>query len=326
MKYYKTVAKSVLLAGILLLNACHQNENFFEEVSQKQVVNDEVRSISALGYSSTSEMLENGWAKLENKNKENSLTSTNNQRNARIREKLTFDHLAGLGFNQHRLKNLITDNFNSSPDGISVNSEGRFNAVNPTITDQYSRFAYIESGNPSVTVTTQSEEEKVVYDYTLYNYSDQTDTHTLVRSHQSGTTSSWSVSSSVNVTVGGKVGIPLISEGSVEVSVGTTAGGGGSESHVVTNEIQSTVSVPPHSKRRVVLIERIKDAKYEYEIPVYTSGWIGSNFGHKVNGHYYWFSPINNLIGPDGREKELGEVIYNKVFGGEMFAYEAQPL
>lgn len=318
----------MMIAAVALITAaCEEEKDVLEPDEIRQSTVNEGKNISTIGYNSTEEMLASGWTKLASTSTTTATSGEMTRQNSsRISEKLTFDHLAGLGFNEHRLKDLITNYFNSSPDGISVNSERRFNAPDPTITDRYSRFAYIESGTPSVTITTQSEEEKIVYDYTLYNYSGQTDEHTLVRSHQSGTTSNWSVTSSVNVTVGGKVGIPLISEGSIEVSVGVSASGGGSESHVVTNEIRSTVSVPPYSKRRVVLVENVKDAKYEYEVPVYTTGYIGANFGHRVDGHYFWFTGINNLIGPDGHDKEIGKVIFNKVYGGEMFAYEAQPL
>lgn len=323
----KTVA---ILAIALIAYSCEEEKEAVRPVQEK--ANEKERPLSAIGYSSTEEMLADGWTKLESETVEHpgntdKEAKTSKRQASRIQQKLTFQNLSDMGFSHNRLKNLVTDYFDRSPDGISINGERIYSApMNPTITEEYGHNAYIETGEPTVTFTSGYHNLNVVYDYTFHNYSGQEDSHTISRSYQKGRTTSWSSTTSVNVSVAGTVGLKGIADITVEVGVGSSATNGGSESEVITTTVSSTINVPPHSKRRVIFIEKVKEDDYQYRIPVSVSGRFGANFEDKLNGHYYWFASIRQLLGSDGEQHEIGKVSNNDTYGGDIYAYEAEAL
>ncbi len=331
----KRIFTLTILAVSLIFNFSCEIENQ-ESQNETQQVAEHVEQLgkdiqTAFGYTSIDEMQNNGWEKLQNLAPNTttfkSKTAQSQKAASNLQERLSFEHLKGLGFNEHKLRELVKNKYGRNPDGISVNSENRFSGRNPTITDQYSRFAYIKTATPKITILSENTEQtKVIYDHTFYNYSDQVDTHTVVRRYDRGTSTNWSVTESVGIKIGGKVGIPLVTEGSIEISVGLSATQGGSQSNTVSDEIRSTIVVPARSKRRVVMIEQSSYAKVKYDIPVYTSGYLGANFGKRVNGHYYWFMGVNRLIGSNGRDNQLGFITSNRVYKAEVFAYGEEEL
>lgn len=321
---------AAIFAIAFIAFSCQEEKEAIKPAQEK--ANEQKRPLSEIGYSSTDEMLADGWIKLESEVLEYPNKADQKDENARaqasgIQQKLTFQNLSDMGFSHHRLKELVTNHFDRSPDGISINGERIYNApLNPTITEEYGHSAYIETGEPTVTFTSGYHNLNVVYDYTFHNYSGEEDSHTISRSYQKGRTTSWSSTTSVNVSVAGTVGLKGIADITVEVGVGTSATNGGSESEVITTQVSSTITVPPHSKRRVIFIEKVKEDAYYYDIPVKVSGTLGANFGDKLNGHYYWFTAIRPLLGSDGEQHEIGEVSNNDTYGGDIYAYEAEAL
>lgn len=323
---------ATLVIALTLLASCETDPQELNDITPQsnssQALNKDIQS--ALGYTSINEMILDGWKRIENTTNlqiEDKKPLATSKAQSNITERLSFGQLNSLGFNEYRLRDRFKDIYGKHPDGIAINSENRFSGINPTITDQYSHFAYIHTATPTITILNENTEHtEIVYDHIFYNYSNQTDTHTIVRSYNRGTSTNWSVTESIDVSIGGKVGIPLLTEGSIEISVGVSTTQGGSQSNTVTDQIRSTITIPPYSKRRILMIEQSSYAKVKYDIPVYTSGYIGANFRRRVNGHYFWFNDINALIGSNGRDNQLGLITSNKVYKAEVFAYEAEAL
>ena len=205
-----------ILAIALIASSCQDEKEAIKPVQEK--ANEQKRPLSAIGYSSTEEMLADGWIKLNSEvteypGKTEKDAQESKRQAASIQQKLTFQNLSDMGFSQHRLKELVTDYFDRSPDGVSINGERIYSApVNPTITEEYGHSAYLETGEPTVTFTSGYHNLNVVYDYTFHNYSGQEDTHTISRSYQKGRTTSWSSTTSVNVSVAGTVGLKGIAD------------------------------------------------------------------------------------------------------------------
>jgi hypothetical protein len=110
-------------------------------------------------------------------------------------------------------------------------------------------------------------------------------------------TSMWEITGTAGLELGGKVGIPLVTEGSVKVSVSIAAKGGGSTVKTITTKIFSPViNVPAWKTVEYVLKERYKTVNSKWTIPMEFSGVVGADFGQKVNGSYYWWIPAKDFF------------------------------
>lgn len=109
--------------------------------------------------------------------------------------------------------------------------------------------------------------------------------------------SNWNVTGSISTEVGGKIGIPLLAEGSVSVTVSLESGGGGSQSRSITEVINGgSIYVPAGKVANWELVERHRDYKSQWDVPVEFSGSVGADYGAKVEGHYFWSVSANSFF------------------------------
>lgn len=103
-------------------------------------------------------------------------------------------------------------------------------------------------------------------------------------------TKSWNVEGSITTEVGGKAGIPFVTEGSVKVAVTLKAGGGGSKESSVTEVIRGgRIWVPAGKVANWELSERHQDINSTWKMPLEFRGRVAADYGKKkYNGHHWW--------------------------------------
>jgi hypothetical protein len=132
----------------------------------------------------------------------------------------------------------------------------------------------------------------------------------------------WSIAATAGVKIGGKVGIPLVTEGSVEVSFSVTGTGGGSTSTTITQPFyQPAISVPVGYEAVFELVERWRPVSAVWTVPIEVSGLVGADYGAgKWNGHYFWTLPATSYFYEYGNRPgaEKYTVYLNQKYGIEM--------
>ena len=100
----------------------------------------------------------------------------------------------------------------------------------------------------------------------------------------------WNVTGTISTKVGGEAGVPLVTKGTVEVSVSLAAGGGGSKSYSVTEVIKGgRIWVPAGKVANWEASERYKTVKTEWHVPLEFKGMVGADYGNtKLDGSHYW--------------------------------------
>lgn len=108
----------------------------------------------------------------------------------------------------------------------------------------------------------------------------------------------WNVTGSISTEVGGKIGVPLVTEGSVKVTVGLSAGGGGSYSKKITEVIRggNGIWVPAGKVANWELVERHRNYKTKWKVPLEFKGYVGADYGRRHHGHYFWAIPARRFF------------------------------
>ena len=107
----------------------------------------------------------------------------------------------------------------------------------------------------------------------------------------------WSVESSGSLAVGGKIGIPLISEGSAELTITVGGSHGGEISETITiNPPTGWFKIPPHTDAILTLAQTTSTAITKYDVPVRVDGYVSANFKKRVAGHYHWAVDANKVF------------------------------
>lgn len=70
------------------------------------------------------------------------------------------------------------------------------------------------------------------------------------------------------------------------------------------------ITVAPGRKLSVIITEIVRRTEYRYQIFHHLTGHISTNFGSRVNGHYFWAQPAWKLIKdvPDSWRSERGTI------------------
>lgn len=125
-------------------------------------------------------------------------------------------------------------------------------------------------------------------------------------SHEINLTTSKEKSATVTVTkeasfsAGQKVSLSseplgISSEFSVEFTIENSVGSTDSKREEVTVGDTTKVILKPGDKVIIDLDVSWRSLEEEFEIPCSINGWVGADFGKKVNGHYYWFMHLSPL-------------------------------
>lgn len=221
-----------------------------------------------------------------------------------IQEKLSFSDLPSLNSSPESVRKAFKDTFGVNPDGISVNSETYFNAVKPAITEQYGHPCYKTLGEFSYTKGNSVPPSSVIVGSNVaVNHGDEEATMTLEVQGSWQNEQTWSSESTTGLTLSSKFTIEGFFESGIEFSVSTTTGESKTESESKTAVARIEVTVPPRSKKKVVMVGTLKKESVNYRAPISVNGMFGANFPKKVQDHYFWFLDASRVL-----NKTSGEI------------------
>ncbi len=104
-------------------------------------------------------------------------------------------------------------------------------------------------------------------------------------------TKGWSLGGSVSLEVGGKIGVPLLSEGSTKLTISMSGERNGNSGTSTTEVIQEPVGqwVDPGMYINFEVMQREIIETTKWSIPLEFKGYVGSDFGRKKHhGSHYW--------------------------------------
>jgi Clostridium epsilon toxin ETX/Bacillus mosquitocidal toxin MTX2 len=185
----------------------------------------------------------------------------------------------------------------TKPDGIALNDTTYYNAVTPPITQQYGHPAYKTLGEITYTEgTVNSDDGAVVGSNTAYNRSDQEATIQLTVSGAWTETTGWSTSVTAGMTYSEDITLEGVFKMGMSFNVSTTVGASGSTSVNKGSSASVSVTVPPNSKIRVDMVATMKTETMDFSAPIQVTGMMGANFPDRVQGHYFWFNDVGQLL------------------------------
>lgn len=209
---------------------------------------------------------------------------------------LAWSDLQALNSSPDDIRSKFASIFGKTPDGIALNDDTYYNAVNPPITQQYGHYCYKTLGTVTYTEGAQiSPTQAVVGSQTVRNTGDSDVTMSVTVNGAWEETTSWSSSVTTGMSFTEKVTLEGVFEMGTTFNVSSTVGQGGSSS--VSNGASATVSVtvPAHSQVAVQMVATMKKEQMDFSAPIDVTGMLGANFPDRVQGHYFWFESIGNL-------------------------------
>ena len=100
----------------------------------------------------------------------------------------------------------------------------------------------------------------------------------------------------------GSESLGIGSEFSQDFTFRNSVGSNSSFKEDVMVEDKTTITLKPKEKVVVDLDLQWISFKEDFKIPFYIKGWTGADFGHKVEGHHYWFMMLGGLLKPANLE------------------------
>ncbi|MGM9944942.1 MAG: ETX/MTX2 family pore-forming toxin [Lysinibacillus sp.] len=215
-----------------------------------------------------------------------------------VQDLFMFSDLPSLNSSPESVRNAFKSAFgNVNPDGISVNSETYFNAVKPAITERYGHPCYKTLGEFSYTKGNSASPTSVIVGSNIVvNYGDEVATMTLEVQGSWQNEQTWSSESTTGLTISSSFTIEGVFESGIEFSVSTTVGESRTESESKTATASIEVTVPPKSKKKVVMVGTLKKEFVNYRAPISVNGMFGANFPKKVKDHYFWFLDASTVL------------------------------
>lgn len=317
---------SVAFTIITLFSACSNDtiDKLQDQPTAKTEENITLKetSLEEIGYNSIEEMFAAGWSKIGEKKSTSSKIGSQktsitgkSASSETIREKVTAQQIKQLNLGANTIRNLFSKN-GVTPDGVSINDTGIGSYKN--LANDYGWFAYIKTGKPKLTINYLDKDDGYIYkSFNVTNNSNLTDNFSRSFSYTVSTTSSWNVSSTLGIAMEGEIGVPFVSKGKVSLSLAVTAGGGGEDTTEHSDTYFYAGNLPPNSRRTIIVRQKKRVSKAQYEIPVVFEGYVGLNFPKRVNGHYFWSNSASKL--QQGKPKaQLGTISINEVLDIEI--------
>ncbi|MED3088006.1 ETX/MTX2 family pore-forming toxin [Bacillus toyonensis] len=216
-----------------------------------------------------------------------------------IQEYLTFNDLPALGSSPQSVRSRFSSIYGTNPDGIALNNETYFSAVQPPITVQYGHYCYKNVGTVQyVNRPTDINPNVILAQDTLTNNTNEpfTTTITLTGSWTKSSTVTSSTTTGLKITT--KLSIKKVFEIGGEVSFSTTIGSSEATSETFTVSKAVTVTVPAQSRRNIQLTAKIARESADFSAPITVDGYFGANFPRRVGpgGHYFWFNPARDVL------------------------------
>ncbi|XP_033105445.1 hydralysin-like [Anneissia japonica] len=245
----------------------------------------------------------------------------------RTKQLLSFDDLPALSSSPNEVSEAFKEEFGVQPAGIALNDQTFFDAVKPTITEQYGNHAYIKLIGYEFTYDKVSLPEKVIIGKKeAVNKADTTAQISLSIRGEWDEATSYSSFVTRDLTIENEVtikGIFQISGGSFSVSV--TAGKSESTSSATSFEATVTAEVPPKSKVEVSMVGYTETEEVGFRVPIEVDGWFGANFESPVKDHYFWFMSADKVL-PKTIGEISGVIKHGRLFNTKTYIEEAVPI
>nr|VFK29225.1 MAG: toxin ETX/toxin MTX2 [Candidatus Kentron sp. MB] len=221
-----------------------------------------------------------------------------------IREYLLFSDLSGLDSSPSSVRSVFAKRFGEQPDGIALNDKGKYDSVNPPITERYEYWCYKTLGIPVVSREAEHDLPDLVLgrSVAVNNTDHDMETELAVEGVWANTTS-WTSSVTSGMSFSAKFTIKDVFEVGGESSISITSGKSGSKSFSRSVVSTVTVKVPPKSQVKVEMVAKLLKQRAIYTVPIDVSGWFGANFPDSVYGHYFHFLSAEYVL-----PKTSGEV------------------
>ncbi|WP_196894129.1 ETX/MTX2 family pore-forming toxin [Aureivirga marina] len=332
-KYTKKSLLLLFTAAVVV--ACSKDEDVQKEAFEPDntVFNGTPQqkrtTLQDLGFNSVEEMVDDGWNIVDDEifiDRTKQRSQNNGQVTASVDGDdsvlFTITHLRQLGFQpdnsagKDEIKELYRKD-GKKPDGISLNSgENISSVVSPSVSERLGLSSHVRIKDPVVTV--ENLDLPIPSDVTsieLVNKSDQESTMSSSYSYQRGHSKSWSVTLSASLTIDRKVNIGIPDIGGAEASVGITVGAsgttGGTTDETTTLSGSVTATVPPRSKKTIVIVADKVKSEVTYKVPVKIDGLVGVNYPDRADGHYFWGLYASNFQKSDIVEEGVASLVTN---------------
>ena len=244
-----------------------------------------------------------------------------------VKDLFMLSDLPSLNSSPESIRSAFKSKFdNVNPDGISVNSETYFNAVEPAITERYGQSCYKTLGEFSFTKGSSAFPTSVVVGKNVViNYGDEVTTMTLEVQGSWQNEQTWSSESVTGLTFSSRFTIEGIFESGMAFSVSTTVGESRTEIESKTATASIEVTVPPKSKQKIIMVGTLKEEFVNFSAPISVDGLFGANFPTKVKDHYYWFLDASRVLNTTSG-KITGTIKSSSVFDVHTEIGQTEPL
>jgi Clostridium epsilon toxin ETX/Bacillus mosquitocidal toxin MTX2 len=212
-------------------------------------------------------------------------------------EYLSFSDLSGLNSSPDAIRSKFQEIWGKRPDGIALNLETYYNAVQPPITQQYSHYCYktlgdVEFGEDKIETPAQA----IVGSNTVVNESESEAESALTVDGAWEEQIGYTSSITAGLTYHAEIGIEGVFKIGSSFSVSVTAGTSNISSVKKGTSATVTVKVPPRSKVNVQMVATMQKEKLNFKVPIRVSGMFGANFPDRVQDHYFWFNSAQQLL------------------------------
>jgi hypothetical protein len=210
---------------------------------------------------------------------------------------LSFSDLPGLDSSPDAVRSKFQKIYGKKPDGIALNNETYYNAVNPPITQQYSHYCYKTLGKYEFSeMSSEPPQDAIVGSNTAYNKGDTEAEIALTVNGAWTEETSYSSSITTGMTFTEEFTIEGVFKMGMSFSVSATVGQSKTSSVQKGASSTVTIKVPPRSKVTVQMVATMKKEKMGFKVPISVSGMFGANFPDRVNGHYFWFNSASEIL------------------------------
>ncbi|XP_033096569.1 hydralysin-1-like [Anneissia japonica] len=220
-----------------------------------------------------------------------------------IKEHLSFDDLEAFNSNPNEVREAFENEFDAKPDGIALNKEIYYDAVEPAITKQYGNYMYKQVSGYTITLGRSGvPDEAIVGSKTAINEGNTTAEMRVSVGVNWDETTSISSAITTGLSFTSEITIKTIFRMEGTLSVSVLAGKTETKS-VSTSFVTSVhVKIPPRSKREVTMVALTETKTIDFEVPIRVNGWFGANFPNPVksdsdsDGHYFYFLHANSVL------------------------------
>ena len=249
-----------------------------------------------------------------------------------LHKPLKFSDLKALDSSPDKVRAAFKKECGVEPDGIALNDETYFSgATQPPITETYGVSCDKILGEIEFSDETDVPDSSAVVG-TAWAYNHDTDPKAPPIkvngsvAYSFDDTVGWSSSVTKGLEFSGELEVKGVFKFGMKFNISETIGKSSSSSKSTSSTTgYSDVSVPSAHKRKIDVIATEQKGTMKYKAPINVIGHFGANFPKKVNGHYFWFCPADNLLPKTSGEVE-GEISGTRYINVEIHVYPPVPI